>query len=249
MGLPADTSPLQAIVEKVSSAAQALQARADSVPALERRVAQLEGAAVAADEQLAGAQAETAAALQRAEKAEAAVPPEGSGKDDAAPEADQQQVHDCRAAVRCRPCLLRPLLPCIQPLFRSSLNLVHNENARMIFEHQDTECDTHLLKCLRWRSCSPSWLRRRRRLPRLGSGSASLTLRQAEPSNPMTPSKDHIACRRRCACDLTDLMWCTCPCVHVLLCSCQPPGRQQRQAHVPRLWLQSWRIGRRRRWH
>jgi hypothetical protein len=107
-------------VEKVSSAAQALQARADGVPALEQQIMQLKTAAAAAEDELAGARAETAAALQRAEKAEAAPPSGGSGKDDAAAEADQQQVHGRRAVVGLRPCLLRPLLPRIQPLCRSS---------------------------------------------------------------------------------------------------------------------------------
>lgn len=65
-----DTKPtclLQAIVEKVTSAAHALQSRADSVPGLEERIAQLEAEAAAADETLAGARAEAATALEKAE--------------------------------------------------------------------------------------------------------------------------------------------------------------------------------------
>ena len=89
MRLPDDMPHLQAIVEKVSSAAQALQARADSVPALERQVTELEAAAAAAEAQLAGARAEAAAALQRAD---AAAPPGGTSGDGAAAQADQQQV-------------------------------------------------------------------------------------------------------------------------------------------------------------
>lgn len=124
-------------MEKVSSAAQALQARADGVPALERRVAQLEAAAVAADEALAGARAEAAAALQRAEKAEAASPSGGSGRDGAAPEADQQQVCGRRATVGCG-LVSGPLLPHMQPYLYSLPAWSTDEGPVVMTEHQHT---------------------------------------------------------------------------------------------------------------
>ena len=112
-------------MEKVSSAAKALQARADRVPALEQQVMQLKTAAAAADEALAGARAETAAALQRAEKAAAA---EGASRDGAAPEADQKQVHGRRAAVGCSLHSGR-LLPHVQPLAGSIFSMAHRRGS------------------------------------------------------------------------------------------------------------------------
>lgn len=68
-------------MEKVTSAAQALQSQADSVPGLEARITQLESDAAAADEALAAARSEVAAALQKAEADAAAAPVLASERD------------------------------------------------------------------------------------------------------------------------------------------------------------------------